>query len=161
MWATDRDCPTKRNGRSITDVFRIVKTCQSDHSSLCLQDDEVSRDPLPVLPGPDAAGELQAGSGRVSNAETCGSTVEDGDGDTLEAQNDEMSDDVEHPVAVSTPVPGCLLRSLLDIGNLVKSVASEELESAVDILTDSEKYGYLTRHFRPPREYKFPSTYMN
>ena len=152
--ATDRDCPTKRNGRSITDFFRIVETCQSDHSSLCLQDDE-------VLPGPDAAGELQAGSGRVSNAETRGSTVEDGDGDTLEAQNDEMSVDVEHPVAVSTPVPGCLPRSLLDVGNLVKSVASEELESAVDILTDSEKYGCLTRHFRPPREYKFPSTYMN
>ena len=107
------------------------------------------------------AGELQAGSGRVSNAETHGSTVEDGDGDNFEAQNDEMSVDVEHPMAVSTPVPGCLPRSLLDVGNLVKSVASKKLESAVDFLTDSEKYGYLTGHFRPPREYKFPSTYMN
>ena len=55
--------------------------------------------------------------------------MQDSDGDNLEAQNDEMSVDVEHPgVAVSTPVPGSLPWSLMDVGNLVKSVASEELE---------------------------------
>ena len=54
----------------MADPSRIVETCQTDHSSLCLQDDEVSGDPLPVLPGPDTAGGLEPGSGCVSNDET-------------------------------------------------------------------------------------------
>ena len=40
-------------------------------------------------------------------------------------------------------------------------MTTEDLMQVVSSLTDSEKYEYLTGHFRPPKEYKFPSTYMN
>ena len=50
---------------------------------------------------------------------------------------------------------------ILDVGELVKSSSSEQLESTVHSLTNSQKYQYLTNHFKPSRGYRFPSTYMN
>ena len=134
-------CPTKRKVRSITDFFQNAEAHQSDpSSSSCLLDRD--QPGVPLL---------------------------DADDDELKAQDDEMSLEVEQPVTTSNvrPGPGSVSgtahpQGLLDVGDLVKpSMTAEELESAVDSLTDSEKHEYLTGHFRPPKEYRFQSTYMN
>ena len=120
-------CRTKRKVRSITDFFQNAEAHQSDpSSSSCLLDRD--QPGVPLL---------------------------DADDDELKAQDDEMSLEVEQPVTTSNvrPGPGSVSRTahpqgLLDVGDLVKpAMTAEELESAVDSLTDSEKYEYLTGYF--------------
>jgi len=101
-------------------------------------------------------------------------SLPEADRDELEARyahDREMSPEIEQPMALTTsnanPGPESVAKTsrtngLVDVGNLVEvSVTSEKLESVIGSLTDSEKYQYLTRHFRPTKEYQYPSTYMN
>lgn len=96
-----------------------------------------------------------------------------GDADSGGADpDDELQDDSD--IVSPTPDPGPSTSTLsinsrsvavspvLDVGELVKtSASSEQLESAIHSLTNSEKYQYLTEHFKPTKGYQFPSTYMN
>ena len=99
-------------------------------------------------------------------------SLPEADRDELEAryaQDCEMSSEIEQPIALTTSNtnsgPESVAKTshtngLLDAGDLVEvSVTSEKLESVIGSLTDSEKYQYLTRHFRPTKGYQYPSTY--
>lgn len=136
------DCPTKRP-RTIADFFEKVEVRISDQSG-------------------------------AEDHDSC-ACLQDVGGNELEArctQNREVSLEIEQSRALnpSTTIDSgpesvtriARLQGLLDVGDFVKtSITNEELESVIGSLTDSERYQYLTEHFRPPKGCKYPSTYMN
>ena len=136
--ASHTDCPAIRKARTITDYYQLKNKPTSLNSST----DDLLRD----------------------------AAHSDDDPGELKEQDDDTVSPSPYPEPLATLSTSTLMDSsgrsvrnpILDVGELVKiSASSEQLESAIHSLTNSEKYQYLTEHFKPSKEYRFPSTYMN
>ena len=117
------DCPTKRKAKTITDFFQPKCSHPSLVPELTESNDMSSDDELKGLDDAEMS---------------C----------TPSSDPNPMASMDSNSHGSASVFSGGL--SLVDVGELVELLSTnEQLESAIHSLTDTEKYQYLTEHFKP------------